>query len=192
MPHSVLCVDDDRNLCQIIAKALEGEGYRVLTAHDGDAGLAAFDAETPDLVLMDLLLPGKDGFEVVEGIRSRANPACETPVFLISGCSKTPAYEERAAGLRVDAFLTKPVPLDQLLEQVAKALPAASRAPEEKLSRPLILEGALDELPFPALLHHLHGLRASGALLLRSGKKRKAIQLRDGRPVGVRSNQVSE
>jgi CheY-like chemotaxis protein/tetratricopeptide (TPR) repeat protein len=192
MPHSVLCVDDDRNLCQIIAKALEGEGYRVLKAHDGDAGLAAFDAETPDLVLMDLLLPGKDGFEVVEGIRSRANPACETPVFLISGCSKTPAYEERAAGLRVDAFLTKPVPLDQLLEQVAKALPAASRAPEEKLSRPLILEGALDELPFPALLHQLHGLRASGALLLRSGKKRKAIQLRDGRPVGVRSNQVSE
>ena len=67
MPHSVLCVDDDRNLCQIIAKALEGEGYRVLKAHDGDAGLAAFDAETPDLVLMDLLLPGKDGFEVVEG-----------------------------------------------------------------------------------------------------------------------------
>lgn len=192
MPHSVLCVDDDRNLCQIIAKALEGEGYRVLKAHDGDAGLAAFDAETPDLVLMDLLLPGKDGFEVVEGIRSRANPACETPVFLISGCSKTPAYEERAAGLRVDAFLTKPVPLDQLLEQVAKALPAAPPAPEEKLSRPLVLEGALDELPFPALLHHLHGLRASGALLLRSGKKRKAIQLRDGRPVGVRSNQVSE
>lgn len=192
MPHSVLCVDDDHNLCQIITKALEGEGYRVLKAHDGDAGLAAFDAETPDLVLMDLLLPGKDGFEVVEGIRSRANPACETPVFLISGCSKTPAYEERAAGLRVDAFLTKPVPLDQLLEQVAKALPAAPRAPEEKLSRPSVLEGALDELPFPALLHHLHGLRASGALLLRSGKKRKAIQLRDGRPVGVRSNQVSE
>ena len=55
MPHSVLCVDDDRNLCQIIAKALEGEGYRVLKAHDGDAGLAAFDAETPDLVLMDLI-----------------------------------------------------------------------------------------------------------------------------------------
>lgn len=192
MPHSVLCVDDDRNLCQIIAKALEGEGYRVVKAHDGDAGLAAFDAESPDLVLMDLLLPGKDGFEVVEGIRSRANPACETPVLLISGCSKTPAYEERAAGLRVASFLTKPVPLDQLLEQVAKALSGASQEPQAKNSRALVLKGALEELPFPALLHHLHGLRASGALLLRSGKKRKAIQLRDGRPVGVRSNQVGE
>ncbi len=192
MPHSVLCVDDDRNLCQIIAKALEGEGYRVIKAHDGDAGLAAFDAEAPDLVLMDLLLPGKDGFEVVEGIRSRANPACETPVLLISGCSKTPAYEERAAGLRVASFLTKPVPLDQLLEQVAKALSGTPQEPQAKNSRASVLKGALEELPFPALLHHLHGLRASGALLLRSGKKRKAIQLRDGRPVGVRSNQVNE
>jgi CheY-like chemotaxis protein len=192
MSHSVLCIDDDRNLCQIIAKALEGEGYRVVKAHDGDAGLAAFDAEEPDLVLLDLLLPGKDGFEVVEGIRSRANPACETPVLLISGCSKTPTYEERAAGLRVDAFLTKPVPLDQLLEQVSKALSGAACESDRKRSRPAVLQGALEELPLPALLHHLHGLRVSGALLLRSGKTRKAIQFRDGRPVGVRSNQVSE
>ena len=61
----VLCVDDDRNLCQILGKALSGEGYLVRMAHDGDAALESLREEPPDLVLLDLLLPKRDGFAVL-------------------------------------------------------------------------------------------------------------------------------
>ncbi len=193
MPHTVLCIDDDRNLCQIIAKALAGEGYKVETAHDGDAGVRAFEAQHPDLVLLDLLLPGRDGFDVLGAIRNQPAPLSETPTLLLSGCSKTPDYETRARELRVSGFLTKPVPLDQLLEHVRKALNGATPAkPANDHESAAPLRGSLTDLRFPSLLHHMHGLRASGALLLRSGKRRKGLQLRDGRPVAIRSNQVTE
>jgi CheY-like chemotaxis protein/tetratricopeptide (TPR) repeat protein len=192
--QTVLCVDDDRNLCRIIAKALEGEGYEVRTANDGDAALESFYAMPPDLVLLDLLLPGRDGFEVLSAIRERSTDDAKVPALLISGCSKTPAYEEKAAALGVDAFLTKPVPLDTLLDQVRTALAGASSSEVREAPRdpPKVLDGTLEELPFPALLNHLHGLRATGALILKSGKKQKGIQMLDGRSVGVRSNQVGE
>ena len=196
MPQTVLCVDDDRSLCQILAKALAGEGYSVRTAHDGEEALVAVRAQPPDLLLLDVLLPKRDGFGVLAAIRALENGAAETPALLISGCSRTPEYVERAQSLRAAALLTKPVPLDALLEHVRKALAGAPRAqpgapPRAGRSEPR-LSGTLAELPFPALLHHLHGLRASGALLLRSGKKRKGIQMRDGHPVAVRSNLVDE
>jgi CheY-like chemotaxis protein len=192
MPSTVLCVDDDRNLCQILAKALTGEGYAVKTARDGDEALAAFRASPPDLVLLDLLLPRRDGFGVLEQIRALPAPAGNTPAILLTGCSRTPEYEKRAESLRAGALLTKPVPLEILLTNVRKQL--AGRAPAAAPAGPTAsrLAGSLAELPFPALLHQLHGLRASGALVLGSGKKRKGIQFRDGRPVAVKSNLVSE
>jgi len=87
---TVLCVDDDRNLCQIIAKALGEEGYRVLTAFDGDEALSSFAEEAPDLVLLDLILPRRDGFSVLEKIRGLDGPAASTRAVIISGCSPTP------------------------------------------------------------------------------------------------------
>jgi CheY-like chemotaxis protein/tetratricopeptide (TPR) repeat protein len=188
MPHTVLCVDDDRNLCQIMAKALTGEGYAVRTARDGDEALAAFQSTPPDLVVLDLLLPRRDGFGVLEAIRALPAPMSETPAILLSGCSRTPEYEERAGALRANAFLTKPVPLDLLLASVRRELDGR----EAPAVAPARLAGSLAELPLPALLHQLHGMRATGALVLRSGKKRKGIQIRDGRPVAVKSNLVSE
>jgi CheY-like chemotaxis protein len=191
MPTSVLCVDDDRNLVQILAKALSGEGYAVRTARDGEEALAAFRAAPPDLVLLDLLLPRRDGFGVLEAIRALPAPAGDTPAILLTGCSRTPEYEARAESLR-GALLTKPVPLELLLANVRKQLVGRVGAAEPQEPSAARLAGSLAELPFPALLHQLHGLRASGALVLRSGKKRKGIQFRDGRPVAVKSNLVSE
>jgi tetratricopeptide (TPR) repeat protein len=123
-------------------------------------------------------------------------------VIVISGCSPTPEYIARADLLDVTEFLTKPVPLTKLVESVAAAMgeiksevpnQAAGRATRVKTAGDRArLEGSLDKLPFPALLHHLHGLRATGVLNLESGKKRKWIELRDGHPVGVRSNLLNE
>ena len=195
MGLSVLCVDDDRNLCEILSKTLAGEGYEVRTAHDGEAALSRLREGPADLVLLDLLLPKRDGFAVLEVLRAAPAPLSTIPVVLISGCSRTPQYVERANALGVAEFLTKPVPLEALLEVTAKH--ARRRRSAQKGGRPASvsakpLAGELSDVAFPALLHHLHGLRANGVLRLESGKKKKAIVLRDGRPVAVKSNLVNE
>lgn len=188
MRPTILCIDDDRHLCQIIAKALSGEGYLVRTAHDGEEAMASLREEPPDLVLLDLLLPKRDGFSVLEEIRSLEGDCAKVPVVLISGCLRSPQYVERARSLGVGAMLTKPVPLEDLLRTVAEHLPAGCRPPQKAVP----LSGSLADMPFPALLHHLHGLRASGVLQLQNGKRKKALLIRDGYPVAVRSNLVTE
>ena len=191
---SILCVDDDRGLCQILARALIAEGFEVRTAHDGEEALLAAFEEAPDLVILDVMLPRRDGFEVLERLRAQPGPLAALPAIVLSGCSRTPQAAERTNRLGVREWLTKPVPLDRLVEIVRKALgvaaPVAARAGGAREAR--VLSGALDELAFAGLLHHLHGLRAEGVFELRSGRKRKALELRGGRPVAVRSNLVHE
>ena len=190
MAGTILVVDDDRHFCQIIARALGAEGWRVETIHDGERALGRIRELRPALVTLDVMLPRFDGFTVLEILRRDAELA-GTPVLLVSGCTLRPEDEARARALAAAAVLKKPVPLEQLLTTVAQhALRSAdSAAPVAKAAA---LGGAFEELPFPALLHHLHGLRASGVLALESGKKKKQLQLRDGIPVAVRSNLVQE
>jgi CheY-like chemotaxis protein len=199
---TILCVDDDRNLCQILSRALGSEGYGVEMAHDGEAALAKVRACAPDLVVLDILLPKRDGFEVLEAIRKDEGPRGQIPVVLFSGCTITPAYKDRADRLHADAMLKKPVPLKVILEIVSKqigagAAPTRSRTrlgaeSRKTQSEPIALSGSFQEVPFPALLHHLHGLRATGALQLQSGRKKKLLQIEKGHPVAVRSNLVDE
>jgi CheY-like chemotaxis protein/curved DNA-binding protein CbpA len=200
-PGSILCVDDDRSLCRILSEALGGEGYAVRSVFDGDRALAELAEAPPDIVLLDLILPRKDGFAVLEALRAMDPPVRDTPVVLITGCSPTPKDRDRARSLSVVEFLTKPVPLSELLAVVARYTgeqkPEASwggnlTAGTRVVSRSPGLSGSLDDLPLPALLHHLHGLRATGVLRLANGKKRKWIQLRDGYPRAVRSNLINE
>jgi CheY-like chemotaxis protein len=190
---SILCVDDDRGLCQILSRALVAEGFEVRTAHDGEEALLAAFEEAPDLVILDVMLPRRDGFEVLERLRAQPGPLAALPAIVLSGCSRTPQAAERTSRLGAHEWLTKPVPLDRLVEVVRKTLGVAAPAAAAGVAREArVLSGALDELAFPGLLHHLHGLRAEGVLELRSGRKRKALELRGGRPVAVRSNLVHE
>jgi len=200
---TILCVDDDRDLCQIVARALGDEGYDVLTAFDGDEAVAVVSAESPNLVLLDLILPRRDGFAVIESIRALPGSSAATRVIVLSGCSPTPEYTARADALDVTEFLTKPVPLTKLVESVAAAMrevkteisnSGGARASRDRKTATGShrLNGSLEEMPFPSLLHHLHGLRATGVLHLEAGKKRKWIELRDGHPVAVRSNLLNE
>jgi CheY-like chemotaxis protein/DnaJ-domain-containing protein 1 len=190
---TILCVDDDRSLCQILAKTFALEGWDVRVAHDGEQALREATSSPVDLMLLDLLLPKRDGFSVLEALRSSPKPLSDLPVILMSGCSRTPQYVDRAERLRAGAFLTKPVPLDDLLRVTAEQLGAAAPSPARTAAtRHRRLAGALTELSFPALLHHLHGLRATGVLHLTLGKRRKAILLREGYPVAVKSNLVNE
>jgi CheY-like chemotaxis protein len=200
MAASVLYVDDDRSLCQIVSKALRADGYAVRLAYDGDEAIASIREDPPDLLLLGLLIPRRDGFEVLETLRRQPPPIGQLPVVLLSSCSPTPAYHERSQSLGASKLLTKPVPLDELLGTVVGIVGEAKRdgrdpsaAPgRRRASKDRAIAGRLDRVSFPAVLHHLHGMRATGVLHLTSGKKRKWIQLRDGYPVAVRSNLMRE
>jgi CheY-like chemotaxis protein/tetratricopeptide (TPR) repeat protein len=222
MPQtSVLCAVENRALARIYQKALTGEGYHVVVVHDGERALQAIEESCPDEILLDVSLPKRDGFEVLQTIRTREESWGWIPVVLLSNCRITPQYRERADSMGAEGFLTKPVPLDLLLSAIAANLksrearvtgesPAASESRVAERARPASrsraevkgrsdkstesahMEGNFGELPLPHLLHHLHGLRATGVLLLSLGKKRKALQLRDGYPVAIKSNLITE
>jgi CheY-like chemotaxis protein/curved DNA-binding protein CbpA len=189
---TLLCIDADRSYCEILARAFRAEGYEVHTAHDGEAGLESWRALRPDLVTLEVLLPRLDGFAVLEALRREEAGCAPTHVLLLTGCSPTPSYRARSEQLGALGIATKPVPLAKLLALVAKQVGAASAPARSTAARRVSLEGSLSEVPFPALLHHLHGLRASGVLHLECGRKKKKLLLEEGRPVAVKSNLVGE
>lgn len=103
MNATVLVVEDEREIAELIAMYFEGEGARVIHAPTGEAALAQFSAEHIDLVLLDINLPGTDGFEVLGAIRRQA----DLPVIIISARE---ADEDQIFGLGIgaDEYVTKP------------------------------------------------------------------------------------
>jgi CheY-like chemotaxis protein len=196
MSASILYVDDDRNLCQIVAKALVGEGYSVRTCHDGAEALAIVGEHLPDLMLLDLKLPRRDGLQVLTELRRSDGEMRGLPVVVLTGAAPSPACAQRVNELKAIDLLTKPVSLEKLLDVVSRCV-AGGKAqvpaqPRSDTPGKRAAAGQLDRVAFPALLHHLHGLRATGTLELESEKKRKWIELRDGYPISVRSNLMRE
>src|SRR5262249_28624908 len=195
MAASVLYVDDDRNLCQIVAKALAGEGDSVRTCHDAAEALAIISEHVPDLMLLDLKLPRRDGLQVLSELRKSDGDMRDLPVVVLTG-APTASSAQRVNELEAVDLLTKPVSLEKLLEVVSRCVAGAkSEVPARPPAQGAIKRrgsGNLERVAFPALLHHLHGLRATGTLHLETEKKRKWIELRDGYPVAVRSNLMRE
>jgi CheY-like chemotaxis protein/tetratricopeptide (TPR) repeat protein len=193
---TILCVDNDRSLTEILASALSGQGYTVLTAIDGDQAVAMVAEHEPDLVMVDLILPRRDGFAVLEAIRAMSGEVADTKAIILSGCSQTPHSRDRSIELGVLEVLTKPIPLDELLAVVSRHIGEVKQAvrsvPKGTQGVSRGLSGTLEQMSIPELLHHLHGLRATGVLHLVSARKRKWIELRDGYPLSIRSNLVNE
>jgi putative two-component system response regulator len=113
---TILVVDDAQQNCQILARLLTPHGYTVESASDGEAALVALEEKPPDLVLLDVQLPGLDGFEVCRRIKQR--PATRlTPVILVTALH---AREQKIRGIDVgaDDFLAKPVDAQELIARV--------------------------------------------------------------------------
>ena len=131
MAATILCADVDRQLFKILEKALGDEGYRAIAAHDGEQALQVVREERPAIVVLDIAMPKKDGFEVLEEIRRLDGATGETPVLLTCPSRITPQYDDRASELGAQAILAKPVPLEELLgrvkEYVKPSLPVAKR-----------------------------------------------------------------
>ena len=116
----VLVVDDEEGNLRVLQAMLGAEGHRVATARDGDEALAAAAAEPPDLVLLDVMMPGMDGFEVAR--RLKAAPASRhVPIVLVTALDDR---ESRLEGLRAGAedFLSKPVDRAELTVRVRNLL----------------------------------------------------------------------
>src|SRR5204862_4960951 len=104
MGQRVLVVDDDPTVSDVVRRYLERAGLAVTLAADGPAALRAFEAERPDLVVLDLMLPGIDGLEVCRRLRSRAD---DVPVVMLTALGDG---AERVLGLQLGAgdYITKP------------------------------------------------------------------------------------
>ena len=119
-PRTILLVDDDTDILAAMRAVLERRGYRVLTAGDGNAGLAAAEREGPDLVVVDMMMPKKSGFLVLEKLKSR-DPARPRVIMITANeGSRHRAYAEM---LGVDDYIRKPFAMDVLLESVQRLCP---------------------------------------------------------------------
>jgi len=116
---TILLVDDDREIIAALRTVLEGKGYRVLTASDGNAGLAVAERENPHLVVVDMMMPKKSGFLVLEKLKSTPEKKPKVIMITANEGSRHRAYAEM---LGVDDYIRKPFALDKLLERVEELL----------------------------------------------------------------------
>ena len=128
--RKILVIEDDPSALKFTVYALEQEGYQVLTAANGVEGLKMAQEEDPDLVVLDVLLPGMDGFELCHRLRN-ADATAKLPILMLSVKAKT---SDRSTGLKVgaDEFLGKPIGPDELVAGVGRVLEHKGAVPMEK------------------------------------------------------------
>jgi two-component system response regulator MprA len=116
-PATVLVVDDDDRLVASVRRVLAYEGYRVLTATDGTVGLQLARDESPDLIILDVMLPGMDGLEIARRVQAGGG----VPVLMLSARDQ---IEDKVAGLEAgaDDYLVKPFAVEELLARVRARL----------------------------------------------------------------------
>jgi two-component system, OmpR family, KDP operon response regulator KdpE len=122
-PLRILVVDDDPAMVGAITALVGTEGHQVITAYDGLTAVKRFREEAPDLVLLDLAMPGPDGFTVAGQIRA----AGSAPILVVSGESAE-AAKVKALGIGADDYLVKPFGTAELLARIAAVMRRADRS----------------------------------------------------------------
>ena len=118
-PQRVLIVDDDHEIVESVKYALETKGYSVLIARDGNQGLAMAEREDPDLVILDMMMPKRSGFLVLEKLRRSRPVPLRVIMITANEGSRHKAYAEM---LGVDDYIRKPFAMDRLMDSVARLL----------------------------------------------------------------------
>jgi two-component system phosphate regulon response regulator PhoB/two-component system alkaline phosphatase synthesis response regulator PhoP len=121
LQRTLLVIDDEPDIARLINKIFERRGYRILVATDGEEGLARSFAELPDLVLLDINLPGLDGWEVCRRIKEDARTR-GIPVLLMSAGHDNLREAERALQLGASEFIIKPFVREVLIHNVERLL----------------------------------------------------------------------
>ncbi len=115
----ILLVDDDAEIIESLRLALEANGYSVLIARDGNQGLALSERENPDLVILDMMMPKRSGFLVLEKMRRTRETPLRVIMITANEGSRHKAYAEM---LGVDDYIRKPFPMDRLIESVQRLI----------------------------------------------------------------------
>jgi DNA-binding response OmpR family regulator len=122
--QKILIVEDDPSFSRAICHMIEKEGYDVIAASNGLAGLRMAEEIHPDLLILDVMLPGLDGFEICSRLRANSETA-KLPIIMLSAKGQE---ADKTTGLKVGAnvYLTKPVDRAVLLERLTALLPKAA------------------------------------------------------------------
>lgn len=115
----VLLVDDDREIVESMRIALESNGYEILIARDGNQGLVMVERDNPDLVILDMMMPKRSGFLVLEKVRRTRPVPLRVIMVTANEGSRHKAYAEM---LGVDDYIRKPFAMDRLLDSVDRLL----------------------------------------------------------------------
>ena len=135
MATTVLVVEDDRNIAELLQMYLEKEGYAVTIAGDGGQGLEKFRTIKPDLVLLDVMMPVMDGWAVCNAIRAES----QTPIIMLTAKSET---SDKVQGLKAgaDDYITKPFEMREVLARVEAVLRRTVGTVAETKSRRLVFD----------------------------------------------------
>jgi len=125
--RTILLVDDDHEIVESMRTVLENKGYRVLVARDGNSGLMVAERENPDLLILDMMMPKKSGFLVLEKLKSR--PGGLIPTIMITGNegSRHRAYAEM---LGVRDYIRKPFAMEKLVRAIERVMGQRARGSE--------------------------------------------------------------
>ena len=122
----VLIVDDDKNICDLLRLYLEKEGYSVILSHDGEEAVVKFNALKPYIVLLDVMLPGLDGWQVCREIRKKSN----IPILMITAKSDT---FDKVLGLELgaDDYIVKPFDSKEVIARIKAVVRRTGQSPAE-------------------------------------------------------------
>ena len=120
MSASILVADDEPNIVLSLEFLLKQAGFRVRTVSDGEAALAAIAQDPPDLVLLDVMIPGRDGYAVCQGIR--ATPAWRDMRIIMLTAKGGDIQREKGLSLGADEYVTKPFSTRELVERIRRML----------------------------------------------------------------------
>ncbi|MGI5848913.1 MAG: response regulator transcription factor [Christensenellales bacterium] len=127
MPKNILVIDDDKNICEIIKIYLQKEGYKVTLVYDGQSGIDEFTREVPELIVLDIMMPRKDGWEVLKQIRKSS----DVPVIMLTAKGET---FDKVLGLELgaDDYIVKPFDPKEFMARVKAVSRRANKQEEER------------------------------------------------------------
>jgi DNA-binding response OmpR family regulator len=127
----ILLVDDDPEIVDSMRAVLEGRGYQVMVARDGNQGLALAEREMPDLLILDMMMPKKSGFLVLERLKAKDAKTRKMPTIMITA-NEGGRHRAYAEMLGVDEYIRKPFAMDKLIGAVDRLLGVEGAEEEAK------------------------------------------------------------
>ena len=188
MGHRILVVDDDADIRELLVTQLTALGYEPITAQDGVEALEVATSQQPDLMIVDVMMPGLDGFQLVETVSAQRYTKAIPCVFLTA----RDGVPDRVKGLRLGAwdYITKPFSMSELVARIEGIL-ARSRLGDAFLDEDSAVVGRIDEVSLPGVVQTIADSRLSGVLTVESADSSADIWFSTGSIVAVEAGDAT-